>query len=96
MKKTIINWWKTRSNALRAALNTAWQTFVGVFAIALLGYISAIASWADSEAGEFPSASPLAKAAVAALAAASSFLVTWTVRGYQQSKNPATGPHYNR
>ena len=77
-------------------MNTAWQTFIGVFGIALLGYISDIASWADSTAGEFPSVSPLGKAAVAGLAAASSFLVTWIVRGYQQSKNPAVGPHYNK
>lgn len=75
-------------------MNTAWQTFIGVFGLALLGFISDVARWADSGAGAFPSVSPLGKAAVAALAAASSFLVTWLVRGVQQAKNPANGPQY--
>jgi hypothetical protein len=93
--KKIVDWYKTRSNALRAALNTAWQTFIGVFGVALLGFISDVAKWADGDVERFPAVSPLGKAAVAALAAAGSFAVTWIIRGFQQYRNPETGPQYN-
>ena len=92
--KKITDWYRGRSNALRAALNTAWQTFLGVFSIALLGFISDVAKWADGDVAQFPAVSPLGKAAVAALAATSSFLVTWGVRGFQQHYNPQVVPQY--
>jgi len=62
---------------LRAAYRTAFQTFVGMFGLSLLGWLSQVAEWAGSTASgaDFPSVSPLGKAVVAAMVAASSGVV---------------------
>lgn len=93
--KKITDWLKGKSNAFRAAVNTAWQTFLGVFLLALLGFLGDVVGWLnETGAGEFPSVTPLGKAAVAGAAAAASFLVTWLIRTIQQTRNPLSGPHY--
>jgi hypothetical protein len=60
---------------LRAAYRTAFQTFLGMFGLSLLGWLSDVAEWAGSTGTDFPSVSPLGKATVAALVAASSGVV---------------------
>jgi hypothetical protein len=91
--KKISDWLKGKSNAFRAAVNTAWQTFLGVFLIALLGFLGDVVGWLNG-AGEFPSVTPLGKAAIAGAAAAASFLVTWVIRTVQQARDPFSGPQY--
>lgn len=90
----LASWYKSRSNAFKAALNTSWQSFIGVFGLALLGFLGDVAKWSDGSLETFPSVSVLGKAAVAAAAAAASFLVTFAIRGYQKMKNPTSGPTY--
>lgn len=93
--KKISDWLKSKSNAFRAAVNTAWQTFLGVFMIALLGFLGDVVGWLNSNgAGGFPDVTPLGKAAIAGAAAAASFLVTWVIRTVQQARNPLSGPQY--
>jgi len=60
---------------LRAAYRTAFQTFVGMFGLSLMGWLADVGAWAGSSEGTFPSVSPLGKAAVAALVATSSGVV---------------------
>jgi len=60
---------------LRAAYRTAGQTFLGMFGLSLLGWLSQVAEWAGNTTGDFPSVSPLGKAVVAAMVAASSGVV---------------------
>lgn len=86
------------NDALKAALWTALFTFVAVFGISLLGWVSDVAAWASSNtttSTDFPSITPLAKAAVAAVAAGVTGLVNWVVR-FAQSKGalPGNGPSY--
>lgn len=83
------------SNSLKAALWTFLFTFLGVFALALSGWIGDVATWAGTDGAVFPSVTPLGKAAVAALAAAGSGFVNWIVR-FVQSKGilPGSGPVY--
>lgn len=93
--KTFWNW---LSNPAKAALNTSWQTFIAVFGLALLGWIADVAEWAGSTGSEFPSISPLGKAAVSAACAAAAGLLTWIVREVQArraaSKGELAGPQY--
>ena len=73
---------------LRAGYRTALQTFIGMFGLSLLGWLSDVGAWAGSSDGTFPSVNPLGKAAVAALVAASSGLVAALMKAVG-SKGPA-------
>lgn len=73
-------WWAKRSDQFKAAVNSAWQSFVGVFGLTLLGWFADISEWAGDSAKDFPSVSPLGKAAVSAVAAAATAIVTYIYR----------------
>jgi hypothetical protein len=75
---------------LRAASRTAVQTFVAVFGLSLVGWLADVGAWAGSSEGTFPSISPLGKAVVAALVAASSGLVSALMNVF--GKRSATYP----
>lgn len=82
-------------DATKSALFTALWTFIGVFGVSLAGWISDVASWAGTDAAEFPAVTPLGKAVVAAFAAAASGLVGWIVRTAQSHHIlPGEAPHY--
>lgn len=89
--KKIKEWWNRRSSPMKAAINSTWQAFVGVFGVSLLGFFHDVAEWAGDTAHEFPSVSPLGKAAVAGLSAAATFLVTFAYRS-AKTKNPIYPP----
>lgn len=91
----IKNWYKGLSNPVRAALNTAWQSFVATFGLALLGLISRISEWADGGA-DFPTLEPVAKGFVSAAVAAVAFLVTYVVRTVQAKSDPLKVPQYSQ
>lgn len=77
----MLNWYRNASNATKAALNTVWQAFVASFGLSLIGWLRAVQEWADdSTMHEFPSVSPLGKAAAAATVAALGGLVTYLYR----------------
>jgi hypothetical protein len=82
------------SNSLKAALWTSAFTFVGTLSITLFGWLSAVAEWAGTDGAEFPSVTPLGKAAAAAVVATASGLLNWAVRYIQQKRDPLSGPHY--
>lgn len=73
------------SDALRRALRTAAQTFVGVFSLTLLGFLSSVQEWAGGTAADFPSVNPLGKAAVGAAAAVAAGLVSFAVNALEDS-----------
>lgn len=73
------------SDALRRALRTAAQTFVGVFSLTLLGFLSSVQEWAGGTAVDFPSVNPLGKAAVGAAAAVAAGLVSFAVNALEDS-----------
>jgi hypothetical protein len=74
---------------LRAAYRTAGQTFLGMFGLSLLGWLADVSSWAGSTEGTFPSVSPLGKAVVAAMVAASSGVVAALMKAFGKE-----GPAY--
>ncbi len=82
------------SNAFKAAVNSAWQSFAAVFGIALMGWITDVAKWAGEVEGTFPSVSPVGKAAVAGAASAATFLVTYIFRTARAKSSPYAGPKY--
>ena len=55
--------------AFRSALRVATYTFLGVFLPALLGWLSDVNDWVNSDGSAFPSVSTLTKAAVSAFSA---------------------------
>lgn len=67
----------TLSNSARKAARTFLQTFIGVFAVTLLGFLAQVTEWASQADAAFPSLSPLGKGAVAATAAGAVALVTY-------------------
>lgn len=82
-------------DALKAALWTALFTFVALFGLSLVEWLQDVAAWAgDQTPSEFPSVSVLAKAAVAAVAAAVTGLVNWGVRAAQAATGRGTVPSY--
>lgn len=89
-------WYSARSNAFKAAINTAWQSFIATFGIALLGFLGDVAKWSDGSIETFPAVTPLGKAVVAAAVAAASFLLTFGVRSAQAAKDPSAGPKYKK
>lgn len=71
------------TDSIKAALYTALWSFIGVFSVSLLGWLGDVAVWASSDLADFPSVTPLGKAAVSALAAAAAGFVSWVVRTSQ-------------
>lgn len=63
---------------VRRAIRTFITTFLGVFAVALFGWFHAIQEWSTcaGDTCQFPSANPLGKAAIAAVAAAAAAVLT--------------------
>ena len=90
---TAIKAWVNKLRAiewLRAAYRTAFQTFLGIFGISLLGWFAAVQQWAgDTDGQHFPSVSPLGKAAAAALAAAGAGVVAAVMKALGKD-----GPSY--
>jgi len=82
------------SDNWKAAAWSALATFIGVFGLAAVGFLSDVASWADG-GGSFPDVSVLGKAAVSAAVAAASGLVTW-VLAWARRRNllPGAAPTY--
>jgi len=74
---------------LRAAYRTAFQTFLGMFGLSLLGWLADVSEWAGDTTGDFPSVSPLGKAVVAAMVAASSGVVAAVMKALGSN-----GPSY--
>ena len=84
------HWYLNLPNSVRAAVNTAWQSFVGVFALTLLGFLDDVKEWAGCTGTcQFPSVSPLGKAVGAAAVAALSGVVTLVFRSLKP------GPQYS-
>jgi hypothetical protein len=56
-------WYLKLPNAVRAAINTAWQAAVAATLMQLIGFVTQLQSWAgDTATHEFPSVNPLGKA----------------------------------
>lgn len=85
-------WYKNLSNPVKAALNTAWQSFAGAALLATLGLFNEIQDWVNG--GNLPDVSIAARGVTSAAVAAVAGLITWAVRGIQASRNPAAGPKY--
>jgi hypothetical protein len=49
-------------NAIRAGINTAWQSALGTFAVTVLGFLASVQEWSGDTSRDFPSVSPLGKA----------------------------------
>lgn len=75
-------WYLKLPNAVRAAINSTWQSFVAVFGITLLGFLAKVQDWAgcDGPTCHFPAVSPLGKALAGALVAAVTGFVTLIFR----------------
>lgn len=84
------------SNAARAARNTAIQTFIGLFLISAVGWVSKVAEWASSSgATPLPGLSVLGYAVVSAFCAAIVGLGTWAIRAIQANTSlPGQPPQY--
>jgi hypothetical protein len=82
------------SDNWKAACWSALAAFIGVFGLALVGFLSDVSRWADT-GGEFPDVSVLGKAAVSAAAAAVTGLVTWCL-SWARRRNllPGNAPSY--
>ncbi len=57
-----MNWYLKLPNAIRAGINTAWQSAVGSFAVLVLGFLATVQEWSGDTSRDFPSVSPLGKA----------------------------------
>ena len=78
-----------------AAKKTAVITFISLFGLQLLGFLSDVAEWAGATDRSFPSVSPLGKAAVSAAAAALTGLVNYFVNaGQEKGVIPGKAPSY--
>ena len=76
------------SDALKRAIRTAIQTWLGVYFLTLTPWLAAVSDWATGDDLAFPSVNPLAKALVAGLAAAAAGLVSWTQNALEDSSFP--------
>lgn len=85
---------QTRNAWLAAGWSFVW-TFLGSALLLLTGWLTDVASWVSSDDLEFPSISPLVKAAVALAIAAVVAAVCLVVR-WLQAKNvlPGQPPAY--
>lgn len=55
-------WFLKLPNNIRAAINTAWQSALTLFAVSLLGFLASVQQWAGDTSRPFPSVSPFGKA----------------------------------
>ena len=86
----------TTTDALKAAMWTMLWTFVGLFSMSLVGWVSDLVDWASSSGSSpMPSLSALGYAAVAAAASSVAGLLNFAFR-LAQSKGviPGSGPTY--
>lgn len=90
----IKNFYMKLSNSAKAAINTTWQSFFAMFSLSLLGWLRDVQVWAGSVDAQFPSVSPLGKAAAAAASSAFAGLVTYVYRAIKVKKSPDSGPQY--
>lgn len=85
-------------NALKAAAYSALWTFVAMFGVTLLGWLNDVGQWATDageDRGTFPDLSVLGGGALAAAAAALTFIVAFVVRQAQASGVvPGAPPSY--
>lgn len=84
------------TNELKAGGVTALFTFLGLFFLSAIGWVTEVGAWASSEgASEFPSFTTLGYAVAAAFAAAVVGLLNFLFRLFQ-SKGwiPGDGPTY--
>lgn len=89
----IKSWWATRTPALRASVNTAWQAFGGVFGLALLGWLSDVQDWAGGGSEAFPGLDVVGKAAVSGAAGAAAAIIAYVFRRVKPpSFDPAKQP----
>lgn len=80
------------SNELKAAVSTAFFTFLGLFGMAVLGFIQQVIDWANAGGVTvFPDVSVLGKAAVSAGLAAAVGLVNFAWRWLQSKGVPLPG-----
>lgn len=86
-------WYRNLSNATKAALNTAWQSFVATALLSVLGLVSELQKWLE-DGGAVPDVSIATRGIVSAAVAAVAGLITYAVRAVQASSNPAAGPKY--
>lgn len=80
------------NDALRRAIRTFVQTFLGLFLIRLVGFLNQLAEWAGcSEAGAeacaFPDITSLGYAAVAAGSAAVVAVISWLQNALEDNTN---------
>lgn len=88
---------KATRDALKAAAYTGLWTFLGMFALAVTGWLNDVQQWAtsDNAATVFPDPAVLVKAAVAAVAAGAGFVVAAAVRlGQVAGIIPGAPPAY--
>lgn len=85
------DWYRNLSNRTKAVINTTWQSFVGVFSVAVLGFLGDVQQWAGCDNDcHFPSVSPIGKALGAAVVAAVTGLVTFIFRSVKPAPQYAT------
>ena len=63
MMSKIKTWFLALPNHVRAGINTAWQSALGSFALALLGFLTDVQEWFGDTGGDFPAVTPLGKGA---------------------------------
>lgn len=54
-------WFTSLPDSVRAGINTAWQSALGSFVLMILGWLDDVKEYVDTDAGEFPSVTPLGK-----------------------------------
>lgn len=84
-------------NAVKAGAYTALWTFLGLFALSLVGWLNDVQQWAtaDGAVTVFPDPSVLVKAAVSAVAAAAGGLVGLVARLAQVATGKGDVPQYS-
>lgn len=87
-----MQWYSKLSNAAKAAINTAWQSFAGAALLAVLGLFNSVQDWVNG--GNIPDVSIAARGVASAAIAALAGLITYVVRAVQASKDESKGPQY--
>ena len=88
--------WNRLPDPIKAASFTALWSFLGTFSLTLLGWLAQVGEWASKQGAEpFPGVGVLGYAAVSALVASASFVVSALVR-FAQGKGwlPGSAPTY--
>lgn len=69
-------WFLKLPNNIRAAINTAWQSALGLFLFNVLGFLAGVQQWLGDTSRDFPAVSPLGKTAAAVVVGAVTGVVT--------------------